>query len=208
MKRLCQISCNVCSSDFLQTLDNHPSLIFPLGESSGPSASHVRRLIHDYQLQEAETGGESGTAALDHAILSQAPRVRTKYVMARTEDGDGSDLEEGDDGEQPGSEEAMDSESSAAAWGNEEYEEESVKGLQTSYLKFASRLRRQPLQCVRWEVAHLDPKSWLYSCRCLLNILDSVSPWLIYSKSQPSIFCMPFVSAWLLMYLAWKCFVF
>ena len=155
---------NICSSAFLHALDRHLSPIFLLGESSGPSASHIRRLLHDYQSQEAEAGGESGTAALDRsATASHALRVKTKHMMAQLEDINGSDLEEGDDGEQSGSEDAMDSESSAAAWGNEEYEKETVKGLQTSYLKFASRLRRQPLQCVRWGGGHLNAKSSVYS---------------------------------------------
>ncbi len=42
----------------------------------------------------------------------------------------------------------------SVGWTGEEYEEDSVRGVQPSYLKFSKRLLQRPEQCVRcaWEV--------------------------------------------------------
>ena len=38
---------------------------------------------------------------------------------------------------------------SEASWAPEEYEEDEVRGVAGSYLKFSQRLARQPAQCAR-----------------------------------------------------------
>ncbi len=45
--------------------------------------------------------------------------------------------------------ESRDHASEALGWGGEEYEEDNLRGVEGAYLKFASRLGREPAQCVR-----------------------------------------------------------
>ena len=113
-----------------------------LGDSSGPSVAHVKRLLHEYQKQEAEMAGE-GMQEMTAGGASSESRCSGVSTSGPMDEDDGEGSDGGDEAE------SEDASASLTSWGNEEYEEDNVRGLQTSYLKFAARLRRQPLQCVR-----------------------------------------------------------
>jgi hypothetical protein len=49
----------------------------------------------------------------------------------------------------PQDEQTSSSEQGSIGWCDEEYEEESVRGVHPSYLKFSKRLLQRPDQCVR-----------------------------------------------------------
>ena len=108
--------------------------------------SHAQHLLREYQRQEGQQGGaeaEACTSAI-HRARGSARRPENCGGSGKGEESS-SDDEGGDEGESGGSEAG----SGLVAWAGEEYEEERVRGVEGSYLKYAARLRRQPLQCVR-----------------------------------------------------------
>ena len=116
--------------------------------------SHAQHLLREYQRQEGQQQGGAETEACTSAIhRARGSEKQSKHATGGSGKGEeSSGDDEGDEGESGGSEAG----SGLVAWAGEEYEEERVRGVEGSYLKYAARLRRQPLQCVRCAV-HIFP---------------------------------------------------
>ena len=112
--------------------------------------SHAQHLLREYQRQEGQQGGGEAEACAS-AVHRDRGGARKGGCGGKEGESSGDEGNEGDEGESGGSEAG----SGLVAWAGEEYEEERVRGMEGSYLKYAARLRRQPLQCVRC-VVHIS----------------------------------------------------
>lgn len=89
-------------------------------------------------------GGDDATSfskEADHAMRLLREYEQAEGVLAVPDLMEMSKEEEGSE----------DSKEQPASWAGEEYEEDRVAGIKDTYLKFSSRLARQPAQCVRYD---------------------------------------------------------
>ncbi|KAF5832243.1 programmed cell death protein 2 [Dunaliella salina] len=92
--------------------------------------AHIKSLLLDYQ-QEGATDLLSPSGAAGNGMGG---------ISGCTDHSRGATMEVEEEGGSEGS----------AGWVGEEYEEDSVRGVQPSYLKFSKRLLQRPEQCVRY----------------------------------------------------------
>ena len=121
-----------------------------LGPSGVPRAASLEGVPEARRPAAGGAETEACTSAIHRARGSEKQSKHATGGSGKGEESSGD--EEGDEGESGGSEAG----SGLVAWAGEEYEEERVRGVEGSYLKYAARLRRQPLQCVRCAV-HIFP---------------------------------------------------